>query len=189
VLSFSVLGVRYALARIVTSFLLVMVTAHLLDLLVARRAGKVDAALAGGCDRGCAGERRDLLLETGAIFRRLLPYLIVAGAFGVAIEHLGPRTTALAQGSLGGVVGILAMILIGTPLYFCNGAEVLFLRPLINHGFPLGTAVAFSLTSTAVCTASIAMLLKLLGVRLTVLLVACLLTLSLAAALVLNRVA
>jgi uncharacterized membrane protein YraQ (UPF0718 family) len=75
---------------------------------------------------------------------------------------------------------------LGVPLYFCNGAEVLFLRPLLNHGFPVGTAIAFSISATAVCATSIAMLLKLLGARTTIALLVCLLTLAFAAALAIN---
>ena len=66
---------------------------------------------------------------------------------------------------------MLGVILAGIPLYFCNGAEVLILRPLIHHGgFSLGAAVAFSLTSTAICITSFVMILKFLGRKLTALL-------------------
>jgi uncharacterized membrane protein YraQ (UPF0718 family) len=87
-----------------------------------------------------------------------------------------------------GVGTIMAWILIGVPLYFCNGAEVLFLRPLLNHGFPVGTGVAFSLTSTAICTTSVAMLLRMIGVKLTLILIVCVISISLGLALIMNYV-
>lgn len=80
----------------------------------------------------------------------------------------------------------MTWVLVGVPLYFCNGAEVLFVRPLVVHGFPLGTGVAFSMTSTAICATSIAMLLKVIGRWLTTVMVGCVVAGSLALGLVLN---
>ena len=57
---------------------------------------------------------------------------------------------------------------------------------LLSHGFPIGMAIAFSMTSTAVCTTSIAMLFRIIGVRLTIALVGCVIGISLASALLFN---
>jgi uncharacterized membrane protein YraQ (UPF0718 family) len=172
ILSFSVLGFGYGLLRIACSFALVMVTALVVGSF--ERRTRLAAGPQGlGCSRACVLHGTDIYLEAFTTFRRLLPYLLVAGVAGVALEQLGPRAALLA-GRLGtGPVGVLAWILIGVPFYFCNGAEVLFLRPLMSHGFPLGTGVAFSLTSTALCLTSIAMFQRMIGVRLTLIMVGC----------------
>jgi uncharacterized membrane protein YraQ (UPF0718 family) len=188
VLSFSVLGSTYGMLRIISSFVMVMFTVLVLGLFNSRDRGQPLTPLMGGCDRGgCAGGG-DVYLEAFRVFRGLLPFLLVAGALGIALEYLGPRTALLA-GRLGeGPAGIMTWILVGIPLYFCNGAEVLFLRPLMSHGLPVGTGIAFSMTSTVVCTTSIAMLLKMLGTRTTLLMVACVVGISLAVALLMNAV-
>jgi uncharacterized membrane protein YraQ (UPF0718 family) len=187
VLSFSVLGFRYGLLRIASSLVLVMATVAVLGRLQGRgRSERGLVAAAAGCKRACSSGADDIYLETFAIFRRLLPYLVVAGAVGIGLELLGPRT-ALLTGRLGrGPAGIAAWIVVGIPFYFCNGAEVLFLRPLMSHGFPVGTGIAFSLTSTAVCLTSMAMFGRMIGARLTLIMIGCIFAISALIAILLN---
>jgi uncharacterized membrane protein YraQ (UPF0718 family) len=186
ILSFSVLGFTYGVLRILSSFALVMVTAFILGL-VERRIAVVPRTFMGpGCTRHCPGASGDIYIETFTVFRSLLPYLLIAGGAGVVLEYLGPRAGLLAGRMGAGPGGIMTWVLVGVPLYFCNGAEVLFVRPLVVHGFPLGTGVAFSMTSTAICATSIAMLLKVIGRWLTTVMVGCVVAGSLALGLVLN---
>jgi uncharacterized membrane protein YraQ (UPF0718 family) len=186
ILSFSVLGFTYGVLRIVSSFILVMATAYILGFLKRDDASAEPAWIGPGCVKTCDGQEGDVYLETYEMFKSLLPYLLIGGGLGVLLELIGPRFFLMNRQTGGGFIGAFVWVLIGVPLYFCNGAEVLFLRPLVNHGFPLGTAVAFSLTSTAICTTSIAMLFKIIGKRLTVALVACVALISLALALLIN---
>ncbi len=185
VLSFSVLGFRYGVLRILSSFVLVMLTAIVLGAF-RRKDGPVDMAAMAGCSRSCGPQETDIYFQTLAIFKGLLPFLLLAGALGIALEYFGTRDLLLRDMFGGGVGSILAWILVGVPLYFCHGAEVLFLRPLMNHGFPMGTGIAFSLTSTAICTTSIAMLMRMIGARLTIILISCVVAISLGLALIMN---
>jgi uncharacterized membrane protein YraQ (UPF0718 family) len=144
------------------------------------------AAAAGvGCARQCAAAG-DIYLETLRIVRGLAPYLAVAAAIGLGLEYLGPRQFLLRGAPGSGPGEVIVWALVGMPLYFCNGAEVLFLRPLVSHGLPLGTAIAFSLTSTAVCITSMAMLFKVIGARLTLALTACVTASAIGLAFVIN---
>jgi uncharacterized membrane protein YraQ (UPF0718 family) len=188
VLSFSVLGPTYAILRIASSFVLVMVTAVILG--IAQRDGRMPEMrpVGGACDKQCGVVENDIYVETLVIFRGLLPFLVIAGAIAVALEHMGSRDVLLQGWFGGGAREVLVWIMVGVPLYFCNGAEVLFLRPMMSHGFPVGTGIAFSLTSTAICTTSIAMLLRMMGTRLTVVLVASIIGVCLGLALLLNSV-
>ncbi len=186
VLSFSVLGFTYGVLRIASSFILVMVTAFILGFLQGKTASPELAGIGADCPKTFNGQDGDIYLETFEMFKRLLPFLLVGGALGVLLELLDPRFFLLNRQTGKGVLGVLIWVVIGVPLYLCNGVEVLFLRPLVNHGFPLGTAVAFSLTSTAICTTSIAMLLNTIGKRLTVVLVACVVLISLTLAFLVN---
>lgn len=186
ILSFSVLGITYGMLRIASAFILVMITAFILGSLQRNDVSLEMAGAGDGCAKTCGAQEGDVYLETFKIFKSLLLPLLIGGAIGVLLEYLGPRAFLLNGRAGRGVAGVLAWILIGAPLYFCNGAEILFLRPLVNHGLPLGTAIGFSMTSTTICTTSIAMLLKIIGSRLTVVLVACVVLISLTLALVVN---
>ncbi len=67
---------------------------------------------------------------------------------------------------------MLLLELIGIPMYLCNGADILLLRPLLDAtDLTVGSAMVFSLTSSAVCISSIAMLSGYLGKKLTAVLV------------------
>jgi uncharacterized membrane protein YraQ (UPF0718 family) len=186
VLSFSVLGLKYGVVRILSSFILVLTTTAILGAVERRGAGPDATKTMGGCSRDCTGADGDIYLQTFAVFRRLFPFLLVAGAAGVLLEYAEMRDFMLQQVFDRGPGGVMLWILAGVPLYFCNGAEILFLRPLMTHGFPLGTAIAFSLTSTAICTTSIAMLTRMIKLKLTVVLVGSIVGISLALALMLN---
>lgn len=178
VLSFSVLGFTYGMLRIACSFVIVMATVGILGL-IQKNDSNPGISMAGpACADTCRGVERDVYLETFAIFKGMLPLILLGAALGVGLELLGPRSYMLNSLTGKGALGVLVWIMIGVPLYFCNGAEVLFLRPLVSHGFPLGTAIGFSLTSTAVCTTSIAMLIKTIGARLSAVLVVCVFTFS-----------
>ncbi len=189
VLSFSVLGFAYGMLRIACSFVLVMTSAFLVGM-ISRRDMRLnfEGLGGGGCSQICGVRNADVYLETYRMFKTMVPFLFIAAALGVLLEILGPRTFLLTGGGGEGVAGVLTWILVGIPLYFCNGAEVLFLRPLVSHGFPLGTAVAFSLTSTVICTTSVAMLLRSVGFRLTLILTASVVSISLTLALLLNSI-
>jgi uncharacterized protein len=67
---------------------------------------------------------------------------------------------------------MLVMMVIGIPIYVCNGADVLLLKPLLAYtDLSLGAAMVFSLSSSVVCISSIVMLSKFLGKNVTMLLV------------------
>lgn len=187
VLSFSVLGFRYGILRIFSSFAIVMLTAMILGAFERGRGAMDMSRMVSGCKRNCRQQDGDIYLQSFAVFRSLLPFLMVAGVMGVLLEYLSTRELML-HGIFGdGFTGIMTWIVVGVPLYFCHGAEVLFLRPLMSHGFPMGTAIAFSLTSTAICTTSIAMLFRLIGARLTFILVGSIISISLGLALLMNH--
>jgi len=110
----------------------------------------------------------DLSNSTFKIFKQILPYLLIAGSLGIAIEVIFPAQVMNNLKFNNNILNSIIVIIIGIPVYFCNGADVIFLRPIINHaGLPLGAAMAFSLTSTSVCITSLVMLIKFIGKRLT----------------------
>jgi len=173
VLSFGLLGAKYGVLRIVTSCLLAVSAGYVVEWLGGRRAVEGDAP-ANPCGHACCPfAPRDACADTVGILWSILPWLLVAGAVGVGMELLTPVRWLEGLKTTPDLLRTMAAIAMGVPLYLCNGAEVLLLRPLMHQGgISYGTAIAFSLTSTSICTTSFVMLLKFVGTRATIVLVA-----------------
>ena len=172
-LSFGVLGTQYAILRIISAFFLAQSSGLVLEFFSTN--GKMGGLTAfEGCNPNtCQVHEQDIYLRTYDIFIRLLPFLILAGVAGILIETAAPANFLAKHQISNNLPGILLVTLSGLPVYFCNGAEVLLLRPLIHQsGLALGTAIAFSLASTSVCVTSFAMLVKFIGSKLTIILLA-----------------
>lgn len=169
-LSFTVLGNEYAFIRIVSSLILAVSTGYFAEM-VAPKAAISDPEKLLSCTSNstCAVTGKSIYSETFRIFKQLVPYLLIAGIISLAFEIFQPtellEKLQLKEGPLSAAV----FILVGMPIYFCNGADILFLQPLVQYaGLSLGTSMAFSLTSTAICVSSFMMLLKYIGKKLTI---------------------
>ncbi len=173
-LSFTALGPYYGLSRIVCSGILSISAGYTLEFLSRRRAfaspGPFPRCEAGSCQRG----GKDPFEETMRLFLLILPPLAIGAAISVTLELLLPDKSALIGGFLNGTLaGHLAVIAVGIPLYLCNGTDVFIIRPFIDGaGLATGTALEFSLASTALCVTSILILSRIIGKRLTAALVA-----------------
>jgi len=200
-LSLSVISVEYTILRIISAFILAASAGLLLDFCHRRlnietnmASGPVLLPIVGcespggfvdimsgpsncsGCgssqQTACAAEGGDVFLKTYIIFMDVLPYIIFAGIAGILLEYVPLNRLLLDYDIDNKLISIVLVVLIGVPIYFCSGAEVLFLRPLMHTAdFSMGTAIAFSLSSTAICITSAIMLIKFLGKRLTAILI------------------
>jgi len=111
--------------------------------------------------------------------RSIFPFLLLAGVLGLVAELYMPVDFLKSINFSNNYFDLALVILIGIPMYYCNGADVVLLKPLINHGgMALGTAMAFSLTSTSICITAIIMLAKFLNKKLTIVLVASIMLLT-----------
>lgn len=169
-LSFTVLGNKYAILRIISSLLVALGAGYFVEM-VAPKTGISDPEKLLNCSGNttCSIPGKSIYYETSRIFKKLIPYLFIAGIISLAFEYIQPteflEKLQLKEGPLSSAI----FILIGMPLYFCNGADILFLQPLVNYGdLSMGSSIAFSLTSTAICVSSFMMLLKYLGKKLTI---------------------
>lgn len=169
-LSFTVLGNEYAFIRIVSSLFLALGAGYFAELVSPKAAiSDPEKLLSCSSNTTCAVPGKSMYAETFRIFKQLVPYLLIAGAISLAFEIFQPtellEKLQLKEGPLSAAI----FIFVGMPLYFCNGADILFLQPLVNFGgLSMGTSIAFSLTSTAICVSSFMMLLKYLGKKLTI---------------------
>lgn len=176
VLSFSVLGLKYGILRIVCSFLLAIFTGIIVELFYKKDKKKLELSEMPTSlhknTANCPIVRTDLFLQTYNLMKSIFPYLIIAGVLGVVSELYMPVDFLQKMNFSNNYLDLIIVILIGIPMYYCNGADVILLKPLIAHsGLSLGTAMAFSLTSTSICITAIIMLIKFLNKKLTFILI------------------
>ncbi|WP_346862968.1 permease [uncultured Draconibacterium sp.] len=169
-LSFTVLGTEYAILRIVSSMVLAIATGIFAEWVSPKAAiSDPEKLLSCTSNSTCTVPGKTVYSETFRIFKQLVPYLMIAGAFSLFFEFFQPAILLEKLQIKEGPLSSALFILIGMPIYFCNGADILFLQPLVNYGgLSMGSSIAFSLTSTAICISSFMMLLKYLGKKLTI---------------------
>ena len=192
VLSYSVLGAAYGTLRIVCSFLLAYITGMVVEYFYNFSKKELvlkDIPTTHSNNINCTIIKINPFLQTWKMLATVFPYLVLAGLLGIATELWVPVDFLKKMDFSNGVIDLLVVIAIGIPMYYCNGADVVLLKPLIGHsGLGLGTALAFSLTSTAVCITAIVMMSKFLGNKLTAILVTCVAVLSFVMGYVVNAV-
>lgn len=170
--SFTVLGPEYAILRIVFSFLLAILSGILVDLV-----SKKFKSFSWGEYEACATDcnvvpDRDPFVKTVKITKQLLPYILIAGLISFLFALINPRQYLENLSFSHEPWSTLIMTAVGIPIYVCNGTDVIFLKPLLAYtDLTMGSAIAFSLSSSAVCVSSIAMFVKFLGRNLTIALV------------------
>jgi uncharacterized membrane protein YraQ (UPF0718 family) len=121
--------------------------------------------------------------------KKVFLFMIIAGTLSVILELASPEKLLRHWELSDGITGTILVIFIGAPIYFCNGADVLFLKPLIQFAdLPLGTAMAFSLTSTSVCITSLFLMAKYIGKRLTVVILTSVVLITLVLGLIIHAI-
>jgi uncharacterized membrane protein YraQ (UPF0718 family) len=172
-LSYTVLGIKYVIIRIVCSFLLSFSAGWIVELVV-KKLKWDNWSDYGTCSRHCDFVAdRDPFVKTMKITRKLLPYILFAGLLSFCfamldtkelLHHINLNTEPLSA---------MVMTTFGIPIYMCHGADVIFLKPFLQYtDMSIGSAMAFSLSSSAICISSIVMLSKYLGKRVAILLTA-----------------
>ena len=182
VLSFSVLGFKYGILRIVSSLLLAVITGYVVEFFYKREDKNLELKnipTPKKTGSSCPIVKTDKFLQTFNIMKSIFPYLILAGGLGILAELYMPVDFLKEMSFRNNIIDLVVVILIGIPMYYCNGADVVLLKPLIGHsGLALGTAMAFSLTSTSICITAIIMLVKFLNKKLTMILIATVMVLT-----------
>jgi uncharacterized protein len=169
-LSFSVLGVKYAILRILAAGVLAISLGYIIEFFYNKDKDSIEPILAQNCQK-CKLVETNVYIKTLNLFKSLLPFLLIAGTLGLLAELFVNEEIIANIPNVNSFLGIMAVSVVGIPIYLCNGADVLILRPFVHTmGLELGTAVTFSLTSTAICVTSTVMFLKFLGRKLTIVL-------------------
>jgi uncharacterized membrane protein YraQ (UPF0718 family) len=190
-LSYTVLGLKYVVIRIVSSFLLAYTAGWIVELTVKRL--KWDNWTENGtCGKQCDFvAERDPFVKTMKITKKLMPYILFAGLLSFVFAMLDTKEL-LHDINLGYVEPLSSIIMtaFGVPIYMCHGADVIFLKPFLQYtDMTIGSAMAFSLSSSAICISSIVMLAKYLGKRIAALLTGVICVLIVMLSLLINAIA
>lgn len=174
--AYGVLGWEYTMWRIVSVFVLGMVT----GVLVERFAGQFDPETPeAGCTscKGCGGgmhiDGQDSIWDsTYKLMMYLAPYIIIGTAIGAVVSVYLPAKM-VGDYLSSSFTGLLLAAGIGLPLFLCSGEDILILQPLVQMGLPLGHAIALTLAGNGICISSIALLVPLFGKRATWIIAGC----------------
>lgn len=173
VLSLTTLGLKYTIVRIISAFILAITSGLVIEYFARKEKLKKPKLLETKCNSdGCLYQNKNIYVKTYVIYKKIFWYLVLAAGLGIVFELLKTHQliTQLNIGS--NWLATLIIIFVGVPLYFCSGSEVLFIKPFLDNGiFNLGSAIGFSLTSTALCISSIILLYRFLGRKLTLILI------------------
>ncbi len=166
-MSITILGVKYAIYRILASFILATVTGILVEF--SAKIFKLEfAGVYENCNTSCGAANNSPFQKTLAYFKKLLPYVLIAGGLTLLFEYIHPQKYLETLSFNKEPISTIVMMVVGIPIYVCNGADVLFLKPLLQFtDLSISAAMAFSLTSSAICISSIVMLIKFFGKKLT----------------------
>ncbi|MFH1196978.1 MAG: permease [bacterium] len=173
-LSLSVIGWQYTLLRIIFAFILSVSAGFVLEWFGKKK--NIDhTAIAQSCgpNKKCSFFREHILDETFSVYKKIFPFILLAGFLSITFELTISKNILAGINLENNFLGNMLVIITGIPMYFCSGADVLFVSPLMKFAhLPLGTALAFSMTSTSVCASSLIMLIKYIGKKLTIVLIA-----------------
>jgi len=187
-LSFSLLGTKYTLLRILASFILSISIGYIVSFFNNKFKSKpIKSKLL--CNLSCVKEKQDIYLETYSLFRKTLIYILLAGIFGILFELFNLKQYLFNTIFNNHTIQLVILSIIGIPMYFCNGSEIIFLKPFIhNQLITMGSAIAFSLTSVGICITSIIMLIGFLGKKLTIILTISVLLMSIIIGYIINLI-
>lgn len=171
-LSYAVLGLKFTILRVIFSFFTAMITGQILQF----AANKFKLSITGdfeACVTDCNPVMaKDPFVKTIRMTRKILPYILFAGILSFVFAMINPMQYIEPLNLKAEPWTSIIMTLVGIPIYVCNGTDVLFLKPLLEFtDLSMGAAIAFSLSSSALCISSIVMLAKFLGTKLTTILI------------------
>ncbi|GHT57822.1 hypothetical protein AGMMS50239_00990 [Bacteroidia bacterium] len=175
IMSFSLLGVQYAIIRVVASFVLAMGAGIMVEWISKKffkeEYGKYESCNPSG---GCTAFTQDIFVKTMLLMKQIMPYILVGGLITLSLELFNPKQILYFFNFSNQWLSMLIMLVVGIPIFVCNGADMLIMKPLLEFtDLTVGSSMVFSLTSSSVCISSIVITAKFLGKKMTTLLVVC----------------
>jgi uncharacterized membrane protein YraQ (UPF0718 family) len=175
IMSFSLLGVQYAIIRVAASFVLSMGAGIMVEWISKKffkeEYGKYESCNPSG---GCTAFTQDIFVKTMLLMKQIMPYILVGGLITLSLELFNPKQMLSFFNFSNQWLSILIMLVVGIPIFVCNGADILIMKPFLEFtDLTIGSSMVFSLASSSVCISSIVITAKFLGKKMTTLLVIC----------------
>ena len=182
----SLLGLKFTLTYIAVGITVGMAGGLFLDLIGAQRWLQPFAAraYAGACHCDSNTSRKTLALaerhafakeETLDIFGRVWKWVIIGVGLGAALHGFVPEDWIKNHLGSGQWWSVLAAVLLGIPLYANATGVIPVMESLIRHGLPVGTTLAFCMSTVAASFPEFILLKQVLQWRLLAILFAMLL--------------
>ncbi len=179
ILNYGILGLPFTIARVVFS----LIGAILLGIIIMFISGRKPewfrtaemvpmADDSCGCDDNCAcepGKGKSFWRSLYGNFMSLGKYFLMGMVLATLLTTLIPQDSIPKYLGSGGPLTYLAAIVVGIPLYVCEGEEIPITLALTQLGFGYGPSLAFLLGAVGTCIPTLAMAPKVIGKRATVL--------------------
>lgn len=173
VLTFAVLGWKFAAARALAAFFGGLMIGSIFLWLERSRPGFLDIPVpetekkcCSGC--GCGedpGEPRKFWPVFTGILKDLAKYFVLGMAIASLLTVLIPPGVIPRYVGSSGPLAYISAVLVGVPLYVCEGEEIPLTLSLMKLGLGPGPAFAFLLGSVGTCIPTMIMSQKLIGRR------------------------
>ncbi|MDD2806462.1 MAG: permease [Elusimicrobiales bacterium] len=177
VLTWAVLGWKFTMARALAALLGAVMIGAIFLWLEKNKPGFLDIPVtipvkkcASGC--GCSGgaakeadEPRKFWPVFADIIKDLAKYFVLGMAIATLLTVLLPAGVIARYIGASGPLAYLSAVLLGVPLYVCEGEEIPLTLSLLKLGLGPGPALAFLLGSVGTCIPTMVMSQKLIGRR------------------------
>ena len=174
VLTLALLGWRFTLARIVFSLSGAIILGVILNHLEKRRVkgfilqGSLLNDTPGLCSDGCKPQKKSFLKSFLSIIKDLSKYFLLGMFIASLLTVLVPEEAIPRYIGSSGAFAYLAAVLVGIPLYVCEGEEIPITLALLKLGLGAGPAFSFLLGSVGTCVPTMIMAQKIIGRKPTI---------------------
>ncbi len=128
---------------------------------------KIKAGDANGEQSLTSRERiNQAYLYTMDLIKKVYPYVLVGVGIGALIHGYAPSDALTKIAERGNILAVPIAVLIGVPLYSNAAGTIPIVQALISKGLPLGTALAFMMSVTALSFPEMVILRKVLKPKL-----------------------
>ncbi|MEK6563676.1 MAG: permease [Candidatus Omnitrophota bacterium] len=169
VLTCALLGWRFTLARIIFSLTGAIILGVILNHLEKRRVkgfilqGSLLNDAPGLCSDGCKPRKKSFLKSFLSIIKDLSKYFLLGVFIASLLTVFIPEEAIPKYIGSSGAFAYLAAVLVGIPLYVCEGEEIPITLALLKLGLGTGPAFSFLLGSVGTCIPTMIMAQKVIG--------------------------
>ncbi len=108
----------------------------------------------------------DAYLYTADLIKKVFPFVLLGVGIGAFIHGYAPHDFLAAIAGKGNILAVPIAVLVGVPLYSNAAGTIPIVKSLIDNGLPIGTALAFMMSVTALSFPEMVILRKVLKPKL-----------------------